>query len=237
MQSRTFPVTQRNKVKRMRERATYDVDAVHAMLDAALFCHIAYVVDGQPYCTPTLFWRRGDSVVWHGSVGSRMLREQLKGVDVCLTVTFLDGIVMTRTAFRHAVNYRSAMIFGRATLIDDPEEKRLEAEYLIDNFLPGRSARVVPPTPEELMQASFVRMPIDQASAKVRDFPASQEAAEFRDTDVWAGEIPIRMEIGAPTPCPELRAGIEAGPELAQYRAGDRLDDALLRIRRSSKSR
>lgn len=233
--TKVFPVTARNKAKRMRERATYDVETVHAMLDAALFCHIAYVVDGQPYCTPTLFWRRDNHVIWHGSVGSRMLREQVKHVEVCLTVTFLDGIVLTRTAFRHAVNYRSAMLFGRASLIDDPQEKEFEAQQLIENFLPGRNPLVVPPDPSELMQASFLRMPIDQASAKVRNHPAAHEAAEFRSTPVWAGEIPIEMRIGAASPCTELSPGIGPSPELAHYPEGMRLDDALLRIRRLKK--
>lgn len=211
--TRTSPITKRNKAKRMRERASYDLETVYAMLDAALFCHIAYVVDGQPYCTPTLFWRRQNHVIWHGSAGSRMLREQVKHVDVCLTVTFLDGIVLTRTAFRHAVNYRSAMLFGRASPIDDPEEKRLEAAWLIDNFLPGRSQRVLPPTPAELKQASFLKMPIEEASAKIRNFPASHEAEEFRSTPVWAGEIPIEMRTGEPVRCTALDEGIASEPD------------------------
>jgi uncharacterized protein len=135
---REFPVTERNKAKRMRERAHYDTQTVYDLLDSALMCHIAYVIDGQPYCTPTLFWRRGNDVIWHGSAASKMLMAQGKGVDICLTVSFLDSLVLTRTAFHHAVNYRSAMLFGRATVIRDPEEKRREADELLENFLPGR---------------------------------------------------------------------------------------------------
>jgi len=216
----------------MRERATYDMAAIHALLDSALYCHIAYVVDGQPYCTPTLFWRRGNSVIWHGSAGSRMLKEQAKHVEVCLTVTFVDAIVLTRTAFRHAVNYRSAMLFGRAALIDDPAEKLSEVKQLIENFLPGRSELVIPPTAAEIAQASFLKMPIDEASAKIRDYPASQEPAEFRNAAVWAGEIPLEMRIGAPRPCSELNPGIPRSPELEFYGEGARLDEALLEIRR-----
>lgn len=229
-----YPVTDRNKAKRMRERATYDVDAVHAMLDAALFCHIAYVVDGQPYCTPTLFWRRGNNVIWHGSAGSRMLKEQVKHIDVCLTVTFLDSIVLTRGAFHHAVNYRSAMLFGRASLIEDPEEKLFETQQVIDNFLPGRSGRVVPPTPAEIRQASFLKMPIDQATAKVRSYPASHETAEHRNHPVWAGEIPIETRIGALAPCSLLDPSVPRSPELDYYREGARLDTTLLKIRRGA---
>jgi uncharacterized protein len=229
-----YPVSSRNKAKRMRERATYDIAAVHAMLDAALFCHIAYVVDGQPYCTPTLFWRRGNNVIWHGSVGSRMLQAQVKHVDVCLTVTFLDSIVLTRGAFHHAVNYRSAMLFGRASLIEDPDEKLFESKQVIDNFLPGRSDLVVPPTPLELKQASFLKMPIDQASAKIRAYPASHEIAELRDHPVWAGEIPIETRIGTIAPCSLLDPKTPKSPEVELYREGARLDATLLEIRRKA---
>jgi len=232
--NKSYPITSRNKAKRMRERATYDLEAVHAMLDSALFCHIAYVVGNQPYCTPTLFWRRGNNVIWHGSVGSRMLKEQVKHIDVCLTVTFLDSIVLTRSAFHHAVNYRSAMVFGRASLLEDPEEKRLEAKHLIENFLPGRNALLVPPTAAELKQASFLKMPIDQASAKIRNYRASHEPAGVRNTPVWAGEIPIEMRIGALVPCGELDPKVAKSPELKYYRRGARLDATLLKIRRTT---
>jgi uncharacterized protein len=229
-----YPLSSRNKAKRMRERATYDVAAVHALLDAALFCHIAYVVDGQPYCTPTLFWRRGNNVIWHGSAGSRMLREQVKHIDVCLTVTFLDSIVLTRGAFHHAVNYRSAMLFGRASLIEDAEEKLFESRQLIENFLPGRSDLVVPPTPLELKQASFLKMPIDQAAAKIRNYPASHGTATHRNHPVWAGEIPIETRIGALAPCSLLDPGIAQSPDVELYREGARLDTTLLAIRRKA---
>jgi nitroimidazol reductase NimA-like FMN-containing flavoprotein (pyridoxamine 5'-phosphate oxidase superfamily) len=228
----SYPITGRNKVKRMPERGHYDTPTIHALLDSAMVCHVAYVIDGKPYCTPTLFWRRGNEVIWHGSAASRMLREQVTHIDVCLTVTFLDSIVLTRTAFSHAVNYRSAMLFGRASLIDDPEEKRRTAAELVDTFLPGRSGLVVPPSPAELKQTSFLRMPIDEASAKIRNFPATHEAAEFRDTPVWAGEIPIRMQIGDPVPCATLDPAIPKGPDLSHYHEGACLDSTLLAIRR-----
>jgi uncharacterized protein len=227
-----YPVSDRNKAKRMRERANYDVETVHAMLDSALFCHIAYVVDGQPFCTPTLFWRRDNNVIWHGSAGSRMLQAQAKGIDVCLTVTFLDSLVLTRGAFHHAVNYRSAMLFGRASLIDDPEEKLFESKQLIENFLPGRNERVVPATPLELKQASFMKMPIDQAVAKIRAYPASHETAMHRKHPAWAGEIPIETRIGAPAACSELDPTVRPSPDVELYREGARLDTTLLEIRR-----
>lgn len=230
-----YPITDRNKAKRMRERAKYDVETVHAMLDSALVCHIAYVVDGQPFCTPTLFWRRDNNVIWHGSAGSRMLQAQSKGIDVCLTVTFLDSLVLTRGAFHHAVNYRSAMLFGRATLIEDPEEKLFESKQLLENFLPGRNELVVPATPLELKQASFLKMPIDQAVAKIRSYPASHETSMHRNQPVWAGEIPIETRVGEPVPCEFLDPCVPQGPDVEQYRDGARLDETLLKIRRGAR--
>lgn len=232
-----YPITARNKAKRMRERAKYDVETVHALLDAALVCHIAYVLDNQPYCTPTLFWRRDNNVIWHGSVGSRMLRAQAKGLDVCLTVTFLDSLVLTRGAFHHAVNYRSAMLFGRASLIEDPEEKLFESKQLLENFLPGRNARVVPATPLELKQASFMKMPIDQAVAKIRAYPASHETSLLRNHPVWAGEITLETRIREAVPCELLDPNIPQSPDVARYREGARLDETLLQIRREANKR
>lgn len=231
-----YPITQRSKAKRLRERAAYDVDAVHALLDASLLCHIAYVIDGQPFCTPTTFWRRDNYVVWHGSFGSRMLREQAANhLEVCLTVAHLDSVVVTRGAFGHSVNYRSAMLFGRAQLIDDPEEKLLESRLVIDHFLPGRSARVVPPTDNELKQVSFLKMNIDEAVVKVRNYPASHETPEHRGHNVWAGQIPIETRIREPVPCELLDPSIPKGPDIAWYREGARLDETLSRIRREAR--
>lgn len=229
-----YPVTGRNKAQRMSERASYDLAAVHEILDAALICHIAYVVDGQPYCTPTTFWRSGNHVIWHGSVGGKMVKEQSRHTDVCLTVSFLDSIVLTRGAFGHAVNYRSVMLFGRASVIDDPQEKEREARQILDNFLPRRSEFVVPPTALELKQVSLLRMPIDQAVAKVRNYPASHEPPLHRGHPVWAGEIPISLRIGEPVPCELLDPKTPRSPDLEPYRAGDRFDETLLRIRRAA---
>jgi nitroimidazol reductase NimA-like FMN-containing flavoprotein (pyridoxamine 5'-phosphate oxidase superfamily) len=229
-----YPITDRNKARRLHERATYDVEAVHALLDAALLCHIAYVIDGQPYCTPTTFWRRGNNVIWHGSVGSKMLKAQVKHIDVCLTVSHLDSIVLTRSAFGHSVNYRCAMLFGKASLIDDPAEKLVESKQIIDHFMPGRSNLVVPPTEPELRQVSILKMPIDQAVLKVRKYPASHEPAQHRGHPVWSGEIPIDMRIGEPVPCEFLDPKVSKGPDVQRYQAGARLDTTLAEIRRET---
>jgi len=227
-----FPITKRNRAKRMRDRARYDTETVYELLDSALICHIAYVIEGQPYCTPTLFWRRGNDVIWHGSVGSKMLMAQSKSIDVCLTVSFLDGIVLTRSAFHHSVNYRSAMLFGQAQVIEDPQEIDREVEDLIENFLPDRNELLIPATPLERKQAVFLKMPIDEAVAKVRTQASSIEPAENDGHPVWAGEIPIEVRIGRAVPSSTLGPDVGLSPELEWYREGGRLDTTLLEIRR-----
>jgi hypothetical protein len=149
-------------------------------------------------------------------------------------VSYLDSLVVTRGAFGHSVNYRSAMLFGRASLIEDPQEKLLESRQIMDHFLPGRSALVVPATPLELRQVSILKMPIDQAVLKVRNYPASHEPAQHRSHPVWAGEIPIEMRIGNPVACELLDPKIKKGPDLKPYRKGARLDTTLLAIRRGA---
>ena len=228
-----YPTTDRNRARRMPERATYDVAAVYALLDAALFCHIAYVIDGQPYCTPTTLWRRGNYVIWHGSLGSRMLKEQAaRQLDVCVTVSFLDSLVLTRSAFGHSVNYRSAMLFGRASPIEDANERLMESRQVMDHFLPGRSKLVVAPSAVELKQVTFLRMNIEHAVVKVRNHPASYETSQHRGHPVWAGEIPIELRIREPVPCEFLDPQIPKGQDVEQYRDGARLDTTLAEIRR-----
>jgi nitroimidazol reductase NimA-like FMN-containing flavoprotein (pyridoxamine 5'-phosphate oxidase superfamily) len=234
-QKHEFPVTGRNRARLRRDRASYDADLVYELLDSSLICHIAYVIDGQPYCTPTIFWRRGNDVIWHGGAGGKMLKAQAKGIDVCLTVSFIDGLVLTRSAFHHSVNYRSAMLFGRASLIDDPDERKREADELIENFLPDRNGLLIPPTPAEMKQAAFLKMPIDEAVAKIRVTAASYEGDENRDHPVWAGEIPLTTRIGAVVPCVSLDPAVAPSPDLAWYKEGARLDSTLLEIRRRAR--
>jgi nitroimidazol reductase NimA-like FMN-containing flavoprotein (pyridoxamine 5'-phosphate oxidase superfamily) len=151
-----FPVSERNKVRRLHERGRYDKDGVYAVLDAAMLCHIAYVIDGQPYCTPTAFWREGDHLYWHGSSASRMLRSQKPGLAVCLTVTHLDSLVLARCGFNHSVDYRSAMCFGTAHLIEDPAEKERALDSMVDRFYPGRAASLRTSTVQELKATTVI---------------------------------------------------------------------------------
>src|SRR3984893_18493280 len=166
--SGSFATTERTRVRRHPERAGYDRAMVYAILDAALLCHIGYVIDGAPYVTPTLFWRDGDRLYWHGSSASRMLRTQREGIPVCLTVSHVDGLILARSAFRHSLNYRAVMAFGTAAIVDDPAEKEAGFNAFIERVYPGRTGHMRPIAPQELKATSLMGMTIDNASAKIR---------------------------------------------------------------------
>ncbi|WP_210271770.1 pyridoxamine 5'-phosphate oxidase family protein [Peteryoungia desertarenae] len=222
----SFPVTPRNRAKRLHERAAYDRDAVYAVLDAALLCHVAYVIDGQPYCTPTIHWREGDWLYWHGSSASRMLKSQKAGIPVCLTVAHLDGLVLARSGFHHSANYRSAMCFGTAHIIDDPEEKAEALKAVVDRFYPGRTKTLRDNDPQEVKGTMVIGMQIEEASAKTRAAGVSDDPADA-DARVWAGVIPVETVIGEPQLCPKVPHGVTFPDHLTPYHAGRRLDEAL----------
>jgi nitroimidazol reductase NimA-like FMN-containing flavoprotein (pyridoxamine 5'-phosphate oxidase superfamily) len=222
----TYPVTPRNRIKRLHERASYDRAAVHAVLDAAMLCTVAYVIDGQPYATPTLFWRRGDTLYWHGSSASRMLRHLKAGTPACLTVAHLDGLVLARSGFNHSANYRSAMCFGTARLVEDPEEKIEAMRDVVDRFYPGRSALLRPLTTQEAKATTVIAMPIEEAAAKVRAKGVGDDEEDFA-LPIWAGVIPVRTVLGAAETCPRVAAGVEKPETLAIFPEGGTLDAAL----------
>ena len=231
--SDAYPITRRNKVVRRYQRGSYDKATVHAILDAALIAHIAYVMDGQPFCTPTAFWRDGDTLLWHGSSASRMLRAQAEGLPVCLTVTHMDGLVLARSGFHSSINYRSVMAFGRARRLQDVPEKRHAMDAFVGRFFPGRPDALRPPTDQEVKATSILSMEIEQASAKVRTGPPADDEADF-SWPVWAGVIPLRTVVGAPEDCPRLPAGLAPGDDLAGYAPGRVLDEAYLDASRRS---
>lgn len=225
--SDSYPVTDRNRVKRLHERGRYDRASVHAILDAAMIAHIAYVIDGQPYCTPTAFWREGDHLYWHGSSASRMLRSQRDGLPVCLTVTHLDSLVLARTGFNHSTDYRSAMCFGTAHIVEEPEAKARALDAMIDRFYPGRSAELRAATAQEIKATMVVGMEIEQASGKVRNKGLSDEE-EDRPLPIYAARYPVVQVIGAAEPCPQVPPDLPVPPGLAGFTAGRRLDELLL---------
>lgn len=227
MSETAFPISERNRLKRAHERGSYDRAAVFAILDSQMLCHVAYVIDGQPYCTPTLFWREGETLYWHGSSASRMLRHLKAGTPACLTVAQLDGLVLARSGFNHSANYRSAMCFGTARLIDDPALKEQALLAVVDRFFPDRSAGLRAMTTQDIKATSVIAMPIEQASAKVRAKNVGDDELDGQHP-VWAGVLPVSTILGVEQPSPALLAGLERPANLDAYAPGRRLDEALL---------
>jgi nitroimidazol reductase NimA-like FMN-containing flavoprotein (pyridoxamine 5'-phosphate oxidase superfamily) len=223
----SFPVTARNRVRRRPERGRFDKATVYDIMDAALVGHIAYNIDGQPFCTPTGFWREGDRVYWHGSSASRMIRAQAKGLAVCLTVTHLDALVLARSGFHHSVNYRSVLAFGTTSLVTDEAEKRRAFDGFVDRFFPGRSREIRPPTAQETKATAFIVLPIEQASGKIRATHVADDEEDYA-LPVWAARIPIRQVVGEPEPCPRQLPGIPRPEGLRGYRPGRSFDEVLL---------
>jgi uncharacterized protein len=187
-------VPARLRVKREPQRARYDRETVDAILDEALICHLGFAVDGRPYVIPTLHARVGDRLYVHGSAASRMLRHVATGAEVCVTVTLFDGLVLARSVFNHSVDYRSAMVFGRATLVEG-DEKVAALRALTEQLAPGRWDEARQPTAKELKATWILSLPLDEASAKVRTGPPEDEPEDL-DLPVWAGVVPVHLAAG-----------------------------------------
>ena len=189
--------TPRTRVVREPDRGVYDRDTLNRILDEAFLCHIGFVVDGQPYVIPTSYGRDGDVLYVHGSAASRMLRNLSQGIPVCITVTLLDGLVVARSVFNHSMNYRSVVILGTATLVDNPEEKLKALRALSEHILPHRWDDVRQPNEKELKATSVLRLPIEEFSAKVRTGPPIDDEPDYA-FPTWAGVIPLEMQSGTP---------------------------------------
>ena len=200
--------TAKTRVRRLPKRGHYDRATVHAVLDAGVICHVGYAIEGQPYVTPTSYWRDGDRLYWHGSSASRMLRHLRQGVPACVTVTHVDGFVLARSGFHHSINYRSVMAFGIARPV--PDEGKLEAlEGFVERLFPGRWSELRPPTRQELKATTVLWMDLNQASAKIRTGPPVDDEEDYA-LPVWAGVLPLTVAFGALEPDPRLPPGIAA---------------------------
>lgn len=222
-----FAQTARNRVKRLHERGRYERRDIYPILDAAMLCHVAYVLDGQPYCTPTAFWREGDHLYWHGSSASRMLRVQRPGVPVCVTVAHLDSLVLARCGFNHSADYRSAMCFGNAHIVEEAAEKARALDSMVDRFYPGRASTLRPSTTQELKATMLIGMEIEEASGKVRSKGVADDEPDYA-LPIYAARIPVRMVLDEIEPCTRLPPGVERPDGLSAFQPGRRLDDALL---------
>jgi nitroimidazol reductase NimA-like FMN-containing flavoprotein (pyridoxamine 5'-phosphate oxidase superfamily) len=205
-------------VKRVHERAAYDRETIDAILDAGLVCHLGFERDGQPYVIPTLHARIGDRLYVHGSSASRTVRALEEGIPVCATVTLVDGIVLARSVFEHSMNYRSVVVLGTATAVTDPDEKNAVLEAFTEKLLPGRWADARPPTRKELKATGVLSLPLDEASAKVRDGGPEDGDTPDAELDVWAGHIPLVVKALAPVPADDLRPGIPLPAYARRYR-------------------
>ena len=201
------PPSDRTRVRRKPKRGHYDRATIDAVLDAAFVGTVAYVIDGQPYATPTGVWRQGDRLYWHGSVGSRL--RFIDGQPVCVTVSHVDALVLARSATNHSVDYRSVMAIGTAHLVTDPAEAAASLEAFVEHLYPGRWAQLRPMTEVERKATSVMWVSLDEASAKVRDEGAHDDPGD-ETWPTWAGSIPVRMVLGTPEPDPFVTPGIDA---------------------------
>ncbi|MEU3608449.1 pyridoxamine 5'-phosphate oxidase family protein [Streptomyces sp. NPDC035033] len=216
-----YAPTDRTVPTRARQRASYDRDVVHAILDQGYVCHLGFVRDGAPVVLPTLYGRVGERLYVHGSTGSRPLRmagsraagagsggaAEAPGLPVCLTVTHVDGLVLARSAFHHSLNYRSVVVHGTAHQVTDPEELRTALDALVDQVVPGRSADSRPANAKELAATAVIRLDLDEVSAKVRDAGPNDDAEDLA-LPHWAGVVPVAPRTGAPVPSADLDPAI-----------------------------
>jgi hypothetical protein len=198
-------------------RADYDRDVVNAIIDATPLCHVSYIIDGRPYVTPTLQWREGDTIYWHGSSASRFLR-QIVGKEVCMAITHFDGFVLARSSFHHSINYRSVMLFGEATKIEDAEKNAL-LDSFVENLIPGRLENLRQMTDQEAKATTVFSMPIDEGSAKVRTGPPVDDDEDY-GLPIWAGVLPISQVLHDAVPDPKNLAGLEVPQHIRDFKLG-----------------
>lgn len=210
-------LTQRTTLKRLPKRGSHERDVINAILDEGFICHVGFCVDGQPFVIPTGYARVDNTLLIHGSQASRMLRRLSAGIDVCVTATLIDGLVLARSAFHHSMNYRSVVIFGRATAIDDREKKNAALFALSEHMIPGRWKDVREPTDSELQQTTVLTLPIEEASAKIRTGPPLDDEEDY-GLDVWAGIIPLRMMAGEPVSDERLQSDVRIPAYALDYR-------------------
>ena len=203
-----FPQTERTTLKRLPKRGVYDRQLVYGILDEGFICHVGFAVEGQPFVIPTGYARVDEQLFIHGSQVSRMLRTLSTGIDVCVTVTLVDGLVLARSAFHHSINYRSVLMFGRATIVAEREAKLAALFAFSEQVVPERWNDVREPTEQELKATTVLSLPLVEVSAKVRTGPPIDDEEDYA-LNVWAGVLPLRIAAGAPINDPRLPESIE----------------------------
>jgi nitroimidazol reductase NimA-like FMN-containing flavoprotein (pyridoxamine 5'-phosphate oxidase superfamily) len=211
-----FTPTERTRVRRLPKRGTFDRDVVYRILDEGLVCHVGFLAEGKPVVIPTGYGRRDDTLYIHGSAASRMVRTLAQGVDVCVTVTLFDGLVLARSAFHHSVNYRSVVIFGRATAVENHAEKMQALRIFTEHLVPGRWADVRQPTDKELAATTVLALPLNEVSAKVRTGPPVDDEVDYA-LPVWAGVLPLELTPRSPIADDRLPAQTVVPEYVAKY--------------------
>jgi len=215
----SFPRSERNKVKRLPQRAQYDKETIYRIIDAAPICHVGFVLGDQPFVIPMLHGRIGDTLYFHGAHASRLLKQAGAGQPMSVAFTLLDGLVLARSVFHHSVNYRSAVIFGAGALVESEAEKLVALEALTEHIAPGRWADARQPNRQELASTSVISLLIESASAKIRTGGPSDDEADYA-LPVWAGVVPLALRAQAPIADPKLGAGIEVPGYVVRYGNG-----------------
>ncbi|MFN2463580.1 MAG: pyridoxamine 5'-phosphate oxidase family protein [Candidatus Dormibacteria bacterium] len=213
----TEPRTERSRVRRHPERGRYELEAIHAILDEALLCHLGTVVDGRPHVVPTLHARDGETVYVHGAPANRALTALRGGSEACLVVTLLDGLVMARSAFHHSMNYRSVVVIGPASEVTDREQKLAAMKALVEHVARGRWEEVRQPSETELQSTVILALSLDECSAKIRTGDPIDDETDLGG-GTWAGVIPLALRAGAPLTAADVEPGVEVPPSVRDYR-------------------
>ncbi len=212
-----IPVTERTKVRRLAERGRYERQEVYDIIDEALVSHVGVVEDGRPLVLPTLHVRRGDLLYIHGSPANALLRAARDRSDVCVAITILDGLVLARSGFHHSVNYRSAVVFGRADEVNDLEEKQAALDAIVDHVAPGRLPFLRPMTEKDIKGTLVLSVPLEEASAKVRTGMPKDEPEDY-DLPIWAGVLPVGVQRYQPLSDPKNLPGVTVPQHVLDWR-------------------
>jgi uncharacterized protein len=215
----SFPVTPRSRIQRLPKRGAYDKDVVYSILDQGIVCHVGLATEDGPVVIPTGYARRGDEILLHGSARSRLLNEAAHGAPLCVTVTLVDGLVLARSTFHHSMNYRSVVVFGKAEVIDDPKEKAEALEALVEHLVPGRTRDARAADAGELAATTVVRLPLTEASAKIRSGPPVDEDRDL-SLEIWAGVVPFVRRPGEPVPDDHTRSDTPVPDYVRRYPEG-----------------
>ncbi len=210
-----YPRTQRSRLRRLPKRASYERERIHAVIDAALICHVGFIHEGEPAVVPTAIMRVEDAVYIHGSRVSRMMKALASGAPACISVTHLDGLVLARSGFHHSMNYRAVIVYARGEPVRG-DTKHALLDRFVEALVPGRLQDIRPPTRKELNATAVIRFPLSEVSAKLRSGPPVDDEEDYA-LPIWAGELPLALVPGKPVPDPRLRSDVPVPAYIRRY--------------------